>query len=149
MGRRAHFLSQSGTVGERKSRATGFFVGAVQDYQAQAGTPRKPEVERYEAELDSWSAELVRNGILEAIKAAGKSGKSTDDLRASLAQLQHDKPEAPRVPRLLLGDETPENLAWRLAREWPSAGVVSSEAGLILVHMAGEKIPVKCATLVC
>ncbi|MBK8579488.1 MAG: DUF3987 domain-containing protein [Candidatus Accumulibacter sp.] len=124
------FLLTIGDSGERKSTCDGFFVGAVKDYQAQQAALWKPEVERYEAELDSWSAE--RNGILEAIKAAGKSGKSTDDLRASLAQLQHNKPEAPRVPRLLLGDETPENLAWRLAREWPSAGVVSSEAGLIL-----------------
>ena len=131
------FLLTIGDSGERKSTCDGFFVGAVKDYQGQQAALWKPEVERHEAELDSWSAE--RNGILEAIKAAGKSGKSTDDLRASLAQLQHNKPEAPRVPRLLLGDETPESLAWRLAREWPSAGVVSSEGGLILgAHGMGK-----------
>ena len=124
------FLLTIGDSGERKSTCDQFFLTAIRDYQAEQSEAMKPEIERHEAELDAWSAE--RNGILEAIKAAAKAGKSTDDLRANLAQLQHDKPEAPRVPQLLLGDETPENLAWRLARQWPSAGVVSSEAGVIL-----------------
>ncbi|MCU0841267.1 MAG: YfjI family protein, partial [Thiobacillaceae bacterium] len=60
-----------------------------------------------------------------------KKGKPTDKLRGDLAQLQQDKPEPPRVPRLILGDETPENLAWSLAKHWPSAGVLSSEAGVV------------------
>ncbi len=131
------FLLTIGDSGERKSTCDGFFVTAIREYQEQQAEAAKPEIERHQAEMDAWTAE--RNGILEAIKAAAKSGKSTDDLRASLAQLQHDKPEAPRVPRLLLGDETPENLAWRLARQWPSAGVISSEAGLILgAHGMGK-----------
>lgn len=131
------FLLTIGDSGERKSTCDGFFVTAIRDYQEQQAEAMKPAIERHQAEMDAWTAE--RNGILEAIKAAGKSGKSTDDLRASLAQLQHAKPESPRVPRLLLGDETPENLAWRLAREWPSEGVVSSEAGLILgAHGMGK-----------
>lgn len=126
-----------GDSGERKSTCDGFFITAIRDYQEQQAAAMKPDIERHQADMDAWSAE--RNGILEAIKAAGKSGKATADLRASLEQLQHEKPEAPRVPKLLLGDETPENLAWRLAREWPSAGVISSEAGLILgAHGMGK-----------
>mgnify|MGYP000883635584 CR=1 FL=1 len=124
------FLLTIGDSGERKSTCDGFFVTAIRDYQEQQAAAMKPAIERHLSEMDAWTAE--RNGILEAIKASGRSGKPTDDLRASLAQLQHAKPESPRVPRLLLGDETPENLAWRLARQWPSAGVISSEAGLIL-----------------
>jgi len=123
------FLLTIANSGERKSTCDGFFVTAIRDYQEQQAEAMKPAIERHQAEMDAWTAE--RNGILEAIKAAAKSGKSADDLRASLAHLQHAKPESPRVPRLLLGDETPENLAWRLAREWPSAGVVSSEAGVV------------------
>ncbi len=124
------FLLTIGDSGERKSTCDQFFLTAIRDYQEQQAEAMKPELEYHEAELDAWTAE--RNGLLEAIKAAGKAGKPTDDLRASLAQLQHDKPEAPRVPHLLLGDETPEALAWRLAKQWPSAGVISSEAGQIL-----------------
>lgn len=131
------FLLTIGDSGERKSTCDGFFVTAIKDYEAAQAEAMKPEIERFEAELDAWTAE--RNGVLEAIKASAKSGKETGDLRASLAQLQHHKPEAPRVPHLLLGDETPENLAWRLAKQWPSAGVISSEAGQILgAHGMGK-----------
>ena len=53
--------------------------------------------------------------------------------------LQSEKPAKPRVERLLLGDETPESLAWTLSQHWPSAGVVSSEAGVIFgAHGMGK-----------
>ena len=40
-------------------------------------------------------------------------------------------PQAPRVPRLVHADATPEALAWALAHGWPSGGVMSSEAGVV------------------
>ncbi|MGZ8927657.1 MAG: DUF3987 domain-containing protein [Methylobacter sp.] len=52
-------------------------------------------------------------------------------MRDDLTDLERNKPEPPRIPRLILGDETPENLAYTLAKSWPSAGVVSSEAGVV------------------
>jgi hypothetical protein len=131
------FLLTLGDSGERKSTCDQFFVSAIRDYEAAQAELMKPEIERFEAEIDAWSAE--REGLLSKIKERGKAEKPTDDLRASLTQLQHDKPEEPRVPRLLLGDETPENLAWGLAKRWPSAGVISSEAGQILgAHGMGK-----------
>jgi putative DNA primase/helicase len=45
--------------------------------------------------------------------------------------MAHYKPEPPRVPKLLRVDDTPESLAWVLAKEWPSAGVASSDAGIV------------------
>lgn len=119
-----------GDSGERKSTCDGIFTKAIREYEEHQAELMKPDIERYEAELSAWNAE--REGILAAIKAAGKNGKSTDKLKNDLTELQHDRPEAPRIPRLLLGDETPENLAWGLAKHWPSSGVMSSEAGLIL-----------------
>jgi putative DNA primase/helicase len=131
------FLLTLGDSGERKSTCDGFFVAAIRDYQEEQAEAMKPEVERYEADIEAWSSE--RSGILEAIKSAGKTDKPTEGLRHRLAQLQHDKPEKPRIPRLLLGDETPENLAWGMAKRWPSAGVISSEAGQILgAHGMGK-----------
>ncbi|MGH8500245.1 MAG: YfjI family protein, partial [Methylococcales bacterium] len=60
-------------------------------------------------------------------------------LRDDLVALEHHKPELPPVPRLILGDETPENLAYTLAKGWPSAGVISSEAGVIFgAHGMGK-----------
>ena len=134
------FLLTLGDSGERKTTCDAFFATAIRQYQDEQAEAMKPAIERHESDIDAWNAE--RNGMLEAIKAAGKTpgkGKPIDELRANLAQLQHDKPEEPRVPRLLLGDETPENLAYGLAKRWPSAGVISSEAGLIFgAHGMGK-----------
>ena len=132
------FLLTIADSGERKSTCDSFFVSAIRQYQDEQAEAMKPEIKRHESDMAAWTAE--REGLLSAIKDAGKKGKTTDKMRADLADMQADKPEPPRVPRLLLGDETPENLAWSLARQWPSAGVVSSEAGLIFgAHGMGKE----------
>lgn len=123
------FLLTIADSGERKSTCDGFFVSSIRQYQEDQAEAMKPAIKGHEAAIAAWEAE--RDGILSAIKGAGKSGKATDKLKADLAELQRDKPEPPRVPRLILGDETPENLAWSLAKQWPSAGVLSSEAGVV------------------
>jgi putative DNA primase/helicase len=74
-----------------------------------------------------------------AIKEASKKGKPKDTQQDQLIELERIKPLAPKVPRLLIGDETPEHLAWSLAKEWPSAGMISSEARLIFgAHGMGK-----------
>ncbi|TXG97381.1 MAG: DUF3987 domain-containing protein [Rhodocyclaceae bacterium] len=123
------FLLTIADSGERKSTCDGFFASAIRQYQEEQAEAMKPAIKEYQAAIAAWEAE--RDGILSAVKDAGKKGKPTDKLRGDLAQLQQDKPEPPRVPRLILGDETPENLAWSLAKLWPSAGVLSSEAGVV------------------
>ena len=123
------FLLTIADSGERKSTCDSFFVSAIRQYQEEQAESMKPEIKEYQAAIASWEAE--RDGILSAVKTAGKKGAPTDKLRGDLAQLQQEKPEPPRVPRLILGDETPENLAWSLAKQWPSVGVLSSEAGVV------------------
>jgi putative DNA primase/helicase len=123
------FMLTIGDSGERKSTCDDFFTKAIRIYEQQQVEIMKPELEQYEAKLSAWNAE--REGILAAIRNAGKAGKPTDKLKHDLEETQHNKPESPGIPRLLLGDETPENLAWSLAKHWPSSGVISSEAGLI------------------
>ena len=123
------FLLTIADSGERKSTCDGFFTSAIRQYQEEQAESMKPAIKEYQAAIAAWEAE--RDGILSAIKTAGKTGKATDKLKGDLAELQRDKPETPRVPRLTLGDETPENLAWGLAKNWPSAGVLSSEAGVV------------------
>ena len=48
-----------------------------------------------------------------------------------LHDLDTRKPTAPRVPRLIYSDATPEEQAHALAKQWPSGGVISSEAGTV------------------
>jgi putative DNA primase/helicase len=95
------FLLTIADSGERKSTCDGFFTSAIRQYQEEQAEAMKPAIKEYQAAIAAWEAE--RDGILSAIKGAAKSGKSTENLRADLADLQRDKPEAPRVPRLLLG----------------------------------------------
>ena len=115
--------------GERKTTCDGFFMSAIREYEQKQAEAAKPELKRYAAKIAAWTAE--RDGILLAIKEASRRSKNTKALRESLAEMSHDKPEPPRVPKLLRVDDTPESLAWVLAKEWPSAGVASSDAGIV------------------
>lgn len=131
------YLLMIADSGERKSTVDGFFTSALRRYQEEQAEAARPAIERHEAEMDAWNSE--RDGLLSAIKDCAKKGKATAKLRDDLAELQRHKPEPPRVPSLLMADETPENLAWRLAKQWPAGGVLSSEAGLVLgAHGMGK-----------
>jgi putative DNA primase/helicase len=131
------FLLTIADSGERKSTCDCFFTSAIRQYQETQAEAMKPAIKEYQAAIKAWEAE--RDGILSAVKDAAKKGKPTDKLRADLAQLQQDKPERPRIPRLLYADATPEALAYGLAEQWPSGGVVSAEAGAVLgAHGMGK-----------
>lgn len=123
------FLLTIADSGERKSTCDGFFTRVIRDYEAQQAELAKPAVKDYHAALDAWEAQ--RKGILDGIRAGAKDGKDTQVLEHKLRELEHDKPEGPRVPRLIYADATPESLKWSLAKVWPSGGVVSSEAGIV------------------
>lgn len=131
------FLLTIADSGERKSTCDGFFMAAIRQYQDEQEEVMKPALKKYQAAIAAWEAE--RDGILSAIKVAARLRKPGEALKRELEELQDEKPEPPRVPRLLLGDETPENLAWGLAKNWPSAGVVSAEAGIVFgAHGMGK-----------
>jgi putative DNA primase/helicase len=124
------FMLTIADSGERKSTCDGFFTSPIRQYQEEQATALQPGFTKHQAAIAAWEAE--RDGLLAALKEASKKDKPTGKYRADLETLQQEEPKPPRVPMLLLGDETPENLAWRLAKQWPSAGVLSSEAGVVL-----------------
>jgi len=115
--------------GERKSTVDKFFTDPIRAYQREIAESMRPHIERAKAKIDAWDAK--RSGIIEAIKSAAKSGKSTDQLEAQLCEHENNKPSMPRVPVLLRGDDTPESLANDLAHRWPSCAIISSEAGVV------------------
>ena len=131
------FLLTIADSGERKSTCDGFFTKVIHDYEAQQAEAAKPLVKDHRAALEGWEAR--RGGIKDKIRQLAKAEKPTGQLDESLRNLEHDKPEAPRVPRLIYGDATPEALKWNLAMLWPSGGVVSSEAGIVFgAHGMGK-----------
>ena len=116
--------------GERKTTCDEFFLPAIRQWEKTRAEAMRPQVEAYEAAIDAWNAE--RDGVLSKIKEVARSGKPTDALKHTLVDVQAAKPDPPKVPRLIYGDITPEELGYQLAKRWPSAAIASSEAGTVL-----------------
>ena len=131
------FLLTIADSGERKSTCDQFFTKPIREYERQQMEAMQPALSNYRAEMAAW--ESSQTGIKDNIRLKAKRGDPVDSQREALRRLEDNKPVPPRVPRLLRLDETPENLAWVLAREWPAAGVVSAEAGLVFgAHAMGK-----------
>ena len=132
--------------GERKSTCDGIFTKAIRDYEAEQAEAAKPKLTDHRAALQAW--ESKRGGIKDKIRALAKQGGATAAKETELRALG-DPPEAPRVPKLIYGDATPEALKWNLAKLWPSGGVVSAEGGIVFGShgMNKESIMRNLATL--
>lgn len=115
--------------GERKSTCDGFFTQAISEYEQGQAEAAKPALKDHRAAAEAWEAK--RGGVKEKIRQLAKTNKATADSETALRDLEHEKPEPPRIPRLVYADATPEALAYGLAKHWPSAGVVSAEAGIV------------------
>ena len=122
------FLLTIADSGERKSTCDGFFTRAIRDYQEAQAEAAVPALQEHRANLGAWEAKCA--GIKEKIRHLAKDDKPTAELEAALRDLERNKPEPRKVPRLLYADATPEALAFGLAKQWPSGGVVSAEAGV-------------------
>ena len=123
--------------GERKTTVDGFFSKPVKQWDAEQEEEAKPDLENFVAELSVWEAK--KSGLLAAVTVASKNGKSTDDLKKQVIDLETEKPQPPKVPRLLFSDATPEALAYSLGNNWPVGGVLSSEAGVVFGGHAMSK----------
>lgn len=123
------FLLAIADSGERKSTCDKFFIEVVREYESQKFEEAKPFIAEYKSDYLIW--ETQRSGLLEKIKSQVKAGKPSREQENELHELDKHKPIAPRVPRLIYGDATPEALQYALAKEWPSGGVISSEAASV------------------
>ncbi len=123
------FLLTIADSGERKTTCDAFFTQAIRDFEAEQAELAKSDLKKYAADFAAWEAE--REGVILSIKEHSRKGKPVDTLKRSLKQLEDEKPDEPRVPRLLHKEITPEKLAFSLAKSWPSAGLISSEAGIV------------------
>lgn len=123
------FLLTIADSGERKSTCDGFFTKPIHDFEAAQSEAAKPKVQTFNANIGAWEAKC--DGVKKQISQLAKESKPTANMEAALLALSREKPEAPRIPRLLYADVTPEALAYALAKQWPSAGVVTAEAGIV------------------
>lgn len=123
--------------GERKTTCDGFFMEPLREYERAQDEAAQPQRRDYAAQLESWKAKHA--GLVEKIRQLAKEGKSTEAQEAGLRELEHEQPQAPRVPRLLYADTTTEALAYGVAKTWPSAAVAAAEGGMVFgAHSMGK-----------
>lgn len=116
--------------GERKTATDQFFTGPIRQWEAEQIEAAKPDLADFRAKHDAWAAR--RDGLLSAIRQAQSKNKATASFERDLCDLEPLQPPAPRLPRLMRTDSTSEGLSFSLVKEWPSAAVMSSEAGTVL-----------------
>jgi putative DNA primase/helicase len=124
------FMLTIADSGERKTTCDGYFLTAIREHQRRQAEAMEPEITDYKAAHGAWRSRC--EGKEAAIRAATAKGNPTKALEQDLKDLHHDEPVAPKVPRMVLADDTPEKLAESLAKIWPSAGVMANEAGVVL-----------------
>lgn len=115
--------------GERKTTADSFFSAPIRAYEMEQAEAMKSDVSDWKADHQGWIAK--KEGLLAEIRRDAKKPKPGDELDQRLRQLEQDEPKEPKVPRLIYGDITPEQLAFALAKKYPTAGIISSEAGVV------------------
>lgn len=115
--------------GERKSTCDSYFTSALRDWQQEQTDAASPLLEQYSADMQAWEARQA--GLKANAQKDARDGKREAENRRAFRDLQDEKPEPPRIPRLFYSDVTPEALSIGLGTKWPSAGVMSSEAGAV------------------
>ncbi len=121
--------------GERKTAIDSAFSKAARQWERDAREDRGDAFRRAKAMEKSRFSRI--EGVRQKIKAvAGKENdeakKELDRLESRLADLEANEIFVPPLPHLFYEDATPEGLAYSLADGWPSAALVSDEAGLVV-----------------
>ena len=115
--------------GERKTSVDKHFTTAISAWESDQAEKLKEDVKRQYVKHQAWTMQF--EGLKQKIKETAKQQKPVDALTKQLSELKFEEPEAIRVPRLIYRDVTPEQLSFSLSKNWPSAGVLSSEAGIV------------------
>lgn len=118
-----------GESGERKTTADNFFSGGLNQWAHQKQMDNEQALIRSKAQVSAWNSEI--EGIQAAIKQAARKGEETHQLTEKLIVAEQSKPEVMRTPDMIFEDSTPESVLFELAHTWPSAGVLSGEAGVV------------------
>jgi putative DNA primase/helicase len=129
--------------GERKTTCDQFFGSVLRDWESLQREQVMPLVTESEAKHAAFEARKA--GLADAIKQASKKGEDIVAVEKDLCELMQNAPPSVCVPRLLFVDVTPEQLAYAVGTSWPSAGVLSAEAGSVFgAHSMGQETVLRC-----
>jgi hypothetical protein len=122
------YLASFAEPGERKSQVSAMVIKPLKDFEQDLRIERKPAVDSINEKrlLESQRLEMLRRKVA--------SGKSTDvDLEADYQATQQRLNSCPEqfLPRLLVGDITPEALTRTMSEQNGSVSIIQPEGGLI------------------
>jgi putative DNA primase/helicase len=123
------FMLTIAESGERKSQVDKMFTREIQRHQDLKAEEGKLLQRDDRARQAAWEAKCA--GVKDRIRTAKKNGKPTGQDETELHELERQKPEPRRIFKLMREDATPEGLAKKLQTGWPSAGILSNEAGIV------------------
>ena len=137
MGPVSLYLLALADSGERKTTCDAIFGAALRRWESERRQALSPEIKKSEAATATFEAK--KSGLLDAIKVRRRRSLDSTKEESSLEALLQEAPWPLAIPRLLYADATPEALAHALATGWPSAGVLSAEAGAVFgAHGMGQ-----------
>ena len=143
------FILSIGESGERKTTADKHFSPILTQWESYQEKELKKALAQYQAELKSWNRQKI--GTERSIEKATEKGdaQSIMTLTSKLVELEQAEPEKVLAPCLVLEDTTAQATAYDLAHTWPSAGILSDEAGVVFGghSMKSENIAHNLATL--
>ncbi len=123
------FLLTIAESGERKTTVDNLFMKPIFEFEEVQAKKSKLELLEYKAKRLAW--DTVQKAILAAVGKKSKKNESIDHLRERLAAHLAEEPKKPRIVKLIYNDATPEALKFGLREHFPSAGIMSDEAGSI------------------
>ncbi|MDD5394432.1 MAG: YfjI family protein [Thiothrix sp.] len=141
------YLLSIGESGERKTTADDFFSGVLDMWAHQKQQEIEPDLIKGRADVVAWKAEI--EGIKDSIKQAARKGQDNRENRERLAFAEATQPKPIYAPNMVSEDTTPQSVAFDLVHEWPSVGILSSEAGVVFGGhgMKADNITGNLATL--
>lgn len=113
--------------GERKTSSDKFFTRPIRDFEKNHFEENRKQQAEYATSLDIWKAKEL--GYKRNIQRLAGKNENCEAAELQLRQHRENPPAKPLVMRMLFDDVSPTAIISSLHDQWPSAGILSDEAG--------------------
>lgn len=113
--------------GERKTSSDKFFTRPIRDFEKKHLEENRKQQAEYATSLDIWKAKEL--GYKRNIQRLAGKNENCDAAELQLRKHRENQPAKPLVMRMLFDDVSPTAIISSLHDQWPSAGILSDEAG--------------------
>ncbi|MDP1999317.1 MAG: YfjI family protein [Rhodoferax sp.] len=132
------YLISIAESGERKTYIDRLMFQEIRNFENLSKDRNEKIRIEYETEMEFWELEHATH--VSSFQKALRKGLPTNTQKLALELHKKSKPALSKVPKLIYNDATPEAIAWGLHSHWPSGGLVSDEAGMVLGGHAGRNL---------